>query len=228
MADRAEFQRRPFPAGTPEDAPPGHRHLFDNARRAGGLAIILAIGLYLAAEPGLYKNGFLQLIPAARRARTREVLEAVGSTLQWWLWGKLLGMLVIGVLTTLGLLLLGIPLALTLGLLAALLTFIPNIGPILAVVPAALLALIESPTKAFYVLALYFVIQTIESYLITPLVQRRTISMPPALTITAQMVMGVLLGAMGVVLATPLTAAAMVVVKMLYVEDALGETGRKQ
>ena len=158
------------------------------------------------------------------RGSLREVLAAVGSTLRWWLWGKLLGMLVIGVLTTLGLWRLGVPLALTLGLLAALLTFIPNIGPILAVIPAALL---DSPAKALYVLGLYLPIQTVESYLITPLVQRLTISMPSALTITAQLVLGVLLGAMGVVLATPLTAAAVVLMKMLYVEDALGGADEK-
>jgi predicted PurR-regulated permease PerM len=192
-----------------------------------GLAIILAVGLYLAAEPGTYRKGVVQLVPAARRSRAREVLAEVGSTLRWWLWGKLLGMLGIGVLTTLGLWLLGVPLALALGLLAALLTFIPNIGPILAVVPAALLALLDSPTKALSVLGLYLAIQTVESYLITPLVQRRTISMPPALTITAQLVLGVLLGAMGVVLATPLTAAAMVLVKMLYIDDALVSTDDK-
>ena len=194
----------------------------------GGLAIILAIGLYLAAEPRLYKEGFLQLVPTARRDRAREVLEALGSTLKWWLWGKLLGMFVIGVLTTLGLMLLGVPLALTLGIVAALLTFIPNIGPILALVPAVLLALVESPTKALYVVGLYFAIQTVESYLITPMVQRRTISMPPALTITAQVAMSMLLGAMGLVLATPLTAAAMVAVRMLYIEDVLGGAGKKQ
>ena len=133
-------------------------------------------------------------------------------------------MIIIGVLTAVGLWLLGVPLALTLGLLAALLTFIPNIGPILAVVPAALLALLQSPTRALYVVLLYLGIQTVESYLLTPLMQKRTVSLPPALTIFAQVLMGILVGRIGLVLATPLTAALFVLVKMLYVEDILGDS----
>lgn len=185
--------------------------------------IILFVGLYLAVEPRLYVNGLIRLVPLGRRDRAREALNAVGYALRWWLIGKVGSMIVIGVLTWLGLWLLGVPLALTLGIIAALLTFIPNIGPILSVVPAALLALLDSPTRALYVLLLYFTVQVVESYLLTPLVQRRTVSLPPALTIAAQVLLGVLLGGLGVVLATPLTAVALVLVKMLYVEDVLGD-----
>lgn len=185
--------------------------------------IIIFVGLYLAAEPKTYLKGINHLVPLDKRRRATEVLEATGSGLRWWLIGKVGSMLVIGVLTTLGLWLLDVPLALTLGLLAALLTFIPNIGPLLSLVPAALLALLDSPTKAIYVILLYLAIQTVESYLLTPLVQKRTISVPPALTIMAQVLMGVLTGGIGLVLATPLTAAAFVITKMLYVEDTLGD-----
>lgn len=130
-------------------------------------------------------------------------------------------MVLVGVLTTVGLWWLDVPLALTFGLLAAALTFIPNFGPVLSVVPPALLALADDPTRALYVGALYLAIQTVESYAVTPLIQRRTVSMPPALTITSQVVLGVLVGGIGVAVATPLTAAAMTVVRMLYVEDLL-------
>jgi predicted PurR-regulated permease PerM len=133
-------------------------------------------------------------------------------------------MIVVGLLTAVGLWALGMPLALTLGLLAALLTFIPNLGPTLAVVPAALLALLQSPTKSLYVILLYLVIQAVESYLLIPLVQRQAVSLPPALTITAQVLLGILVGGFGLVLATPLTAAVMVLVRMLYIEDALGDS----
>ena len=185
--------------------------------------IFLFIGIYLAAEPDLYKSGLVQLLPANWRARADEVLNAVGQTLRWWLLGRLISMVVVGVVTAAGLWLLNVPLALTLGLLAAFLNFVPNIGPLLSVIPAALLALTESPTRALYVLLLYLTVQAFESYMLTPFVQRRTLSMPPVLTIIAQVVLGVLLGWIGLVIATPLTAVALVIVKMLYVEDTLGD-----
>jgi predicted PurR-regulated permease PerM len=137
-------------------------------------------------------------------------------------------MVLVGVLTTVGLWWLDVPLALTFGLLAAALTFIPNFGPVLSVVPPALLALADDPTRALYVAVLYLAIQTIESYAVTPLIQRRTVSMPPALTIMSQIVLGVLVGAIGVAVATPLTAAAMTMVRMLYVEDLLEQEAAAQ
>lgn len=188
-----------------------------------GVVIVLFVGLYLAADPQLYAGGLVRLVPANKRGRAREVLSEVGQTLRWWLLGQIVAMTIVGALSALGLWLLGVPLALTLGLLAALLTFIPNIGPVIAVVPAALLALTQSPTRALYVLLLYLAIQTVESYLITPLMQQRTVRLPPALTIIAQVILGVMLGALGLLLATPLTAAALVLVKKLYVEDTLGD-----
>ena len=106
-------------------------------------------------------------------------------------------------------------------MIAAVLTFIPNVGPILAAVPAMLLALADSPMKVLYVVALYTGIQTVESYLVTPLIQRRTVSIPPALTLSAQILAGVIFGIVGVALATPLAVAALVLVHELYVRDVL-------
>jgi predicted PurR-regulated permease PerM len=186
-----------------------------------GFLIILFVGLYVAAQPSLYQRGLRRLVPVARRHRADEVLFEVTSVLRWWLIGKILSMVLVGLLTTLGLWWLGVPLALSFGLLAAALTFIPNFGPVLSVVPPALLALADDPTRAAYVVALYLAIQTVESYAVTPLIQRRTVSMPPALTIMSQIVLGVLVGGIGVAVATPLTAAAMTIVRMLYVEDLL-------
>jgi predicted PurR-regulated permease PerM len=187
------------------------------------VVIVLFLGLYLAVEPSTYRHGLVRLVPPSGRARAGEVLDAVASALRWWLIGKVASMMVIGVLTYIGLLLLGIPLALTLALLAALLTFIPNLGPILSAVPAVLLGLLQGPVTAASVVGLYVTIQTVESYVLTPLVQRRTVSLPPGLTIVAQVLLGVLLGGLGLALATPLTAALLVLVKLLYVEDVLGD-----
>lgn len=187
------------------------------------LVIVVFVGIYVAADPGLYARGIVRLVPPARRERTGEVLGALRDTLQAWLIGKVAVMTLVGVLTGLGLWLLGLPLALTLGLLAGLLEFIPYFGPVLAFGPAVLLALTQSPTLALYVGALYVVVQSLESYVFTPLVQQRAVALPPALTIAAQILLSVLFGALGLLLASPLTAAAFVLVKMLYVEDVLGD-----
>lgn len=192
----------------------------------GGLAsivIVVFVGLYGAVEPGLYKKGFLHLVPIAKRKRVSEVFDEINETLRWWLIGKLISMGIIGVMTTLGLWLMDVPLALILGIIAALLTFIPNVGPLLSAVPAVLLGLTESPERALYIALLYIGIQTVESYLITPLIQRKTIQLPPGLTLSSQVLLGVLFSGVGVALATPLTAVAIVATKRLYVEDALGE-----
>jgi predicted PurR-regulated permease PerM len=185
--------------------------------------IIFFIGLYGAMEPEVYKRGFLRLIPKPRRTRVAQVLSEINETLKWWLIGKFFGMAVIGVFTTIGLWLLGIPLALILGLIAAILTFIPNIGPILALAPALLFGLTVSPEQALYVALLYIGIQAVESYVLTPLVQRKTIELPPALTLATQVFLGVSLGGLGVALATPLTVVGVVATKMLYVEDGLDD-----
>jgi predicted PurR-regulated permease PerM len=187
------------------------------------LLIILAIGIYAAAEPYLYVNGFVRLFPVGERGRIREVLEEVHHTLQRWLVGRLVSMVVIGTLTTVGLWLLGVPLAPILGLLAAFLEFVPYIGPILSLVPAALLGLLDSPTTALYVILLYLGIQLFESYILTPLVEQQAVSIPPALTITVQLLAGVVIGGIGLLFATPLTAAVMVLVENLYIEDTLDE-----
>jgi predicted PurR-regulated permease PerM len=132
-------------------------------------------------------------------------------------------MAVIGVLTTLGLWIIGIDLAMILGLIAGVLSFIPNIGPIIALIPAILIALISGPDKVIYVMLLYGGVQGIETYMLTPVLQQRMVDLPPALTISMQVLLGVLAGAVGVIVATPITAALMVMGKMWYVEDLLGD-----
>lgn len=179
------------------------------------LVLILFVGLYLAVQPGLYKRGVVFLAPDHLRGRTRSLLEESASALRHWLFGALLSMLTIGVLTFLGLSLLGVPLALLLALIAALLAFIPNIGPVLAAVPAVLLSLLEGPQLALYVGLLYIGVQTVESYLITPFIQRKTVSLPPALTITAQFLLGMTAGGFGLFVATPLAAVGLTVARRL-------------
>jgi predicted PurR-regulated permease PerM len=184
--------------------------------------LVVIVGIYLAVQPEMYVRGTLFLFPKRERPRMREVMYKVAYTLRWWLLAQLVPMACIGTFIGGGLWLIGVPLWLPLGLLAALLNFIPNFGPVIAAVPAVLIALADSPGKAVWVVALTIAAQNLEGYLITPLVQRRAVEMPPALTILSQVLMGLLLGPLGVILAAPLTAAAIVVVKLLYVQDTLG------
>jgi predicted PurR-regulated permease PerM len=194
----------------------------------GSGLVILVTAIYLAADPQTYRGGLIRLVPPAHRDRARQVADQVGDALLWWVVGKLIAMALIGVLTYLGLLALGTPLALSLALIAALLTFVPNFGPIIAAVPAILLALGDGMTQAALVVLLYVAVQAVESYLLTPLIQQRTISMPPALTLAMQLVAAVLLGALGLALATPLTAAGMVLVRELYVKGVLERDASQQ
>jgi predicted PurR-regulated permease PerM len=189
----------------------------------GNIAIAILLAIYLAVEPKMYLNGFISLFPRERRERVGEVIQGIYQTLRWWLIGKAGSMLFIGLLTWVGLSILGVPLALTLGLLAGLLSFIPNFGPIMSAVPAILLAFIDSPVTALYVLGLYVFVQLIESNVVTPFIERETVELPPGLTVVFQLALAVLVGGLGVVLATPLLAAGVVAVQMLYIEDVLGD-----
>lgn len=189
----------------------------------GNVLIIVFVGIYLAAQPRVYVDGFVTLFPKPKRRRTRQVMNELGDTLAQWMLGKLVSMTIIAVTTSLGLALLGVPLALVLGLIAGLLDFIPYIGPIMAAVPAVMLALSDSPTLALYVVLLFVGLQILEGYIVLPLIERRTVSLPPALTISMQVLLGSLFGLSGIALATPLAAVVAVLVSMLYVQDVLGD-----
>jgi predicted PurR-regulated permease PerM len=189
----------------------------------GNVAIILFVGIYFALSPDIYKRGIVRLVPQQKRERATQVLDTIGNNLARWLVGKTVSMIIVGVATSVGLTLLGVPLGLILGIIAGLLDFIPYVGPIIAGVPAVLIALSMGPDMALYVVLLFLGVQTLEGYVLQPLVEARAVELPPALTIVMQLVFGVLLGFAGVALATPLTAVLMVLVNMLYVEDILGD-----
>lgn len=185
------------------------------------ILIILFVGVYIAYEPNFYKKGFLQLIPPHYRKRADTILSRLGTSLRWWLVGKGISMLAIGILTTVGLMLLDIPLALILGIIAGLFAFIPAIGPILSALPAILFGLAQSPTKAAYVILLYLGIQTIEDYLITPPIEKKTVYLPPALTIITQVLLGILFGFIGIVFAAPILVVILLLTKEIYIRDIL-------
>ncbi len=185
--------------------------------------LVLVVALFLAADPAPYRRGLLRLVPPARRPRAAEVLDALGGGLWHWILGQSVAMLCVGVVTAAGLTLLGIPLALALGILAGLLNFIPYLGPILSGGPAVLIAFAQSPADALNTLLLFVAIQNLEGYVLTPMLQRRAVSIPPALGILAIVGLAALFGTYGVLFATPLLLVIMILVRMLYVEDALGD-----
>lgn len=187
------------------------------------VVIIVFVGIYFASAPRAYTHGFIKLIPQPKRARAGEVMDNIGDTLGRWLIGKGCSMLIVAAILSTGLTLLGVPLGLILGIIAGLLDFIPYLGPIMGGVPAVLIALSTSTDLALYTLLLMFAIQMLDGYVLLPFIEARAVALPPALTIIMQLIFGTLFGFAGVALATPLTAALVVLIGMLYVEDILGD-----
>lgn len=185
--------------------------------------VIVFLGLFLAFEHRMYTRGFRSIFPEKHRQKVIELFTHVGRVLRWWMFGQFMYMLAIGVLSTIGLWIMRVPLALSLGIFAMILSFIPYLGTILSAVPAMLIALTVSNQMALYVLILYVVIHMIDAYLLAPLIQLEAISLPPALTISAQILLAYLAGGLGLLLATPLTAVVIVLVQVLYIRNVLGE-----
>jgi predicted PurR-regulated permease PerM len=185
--------------------------------------IVVFFAIFMAAQPRLYIDGFLFLVARNKRKRVNAVLEEIGHVLRRWIVGQTLLAILVGALTSIGLLLIGAPFAIALGIFAGVMEFIPYIGPFVAAVPAILVAFGESPQLALWTALVFVVIQVLESYLLAPLVQHRAVYLAPAVILFTQVVMGVVIGALGVAVATPLAAAAMVAISMLYVEDVLGD-----
>lgn len=189
----------------------------------GYLVVVIAAGIYLALSPATYVNGALMLVPPDQQDKARETLDTLGRALGLWLLGQLAAMVLVGVFTGLGLWLLGVPSALALGVIAGMLEFVPLIGPIVAAVPAVLVAVGQEPTLALWVIGLYVLLQQVEGYLILPMVQQRAVDLPPVVTIFAIIAFGALFGIMGLLLATPLAVVCLVLVKKLWVRETLNE-----
>jgi predicted PurR-regulated permease PerM len=189
----------------------------------GGLIIITFVAIFIAADPDLYHRGLMHLFPHRMRAKAGEVLTGLAATLRRWLATQLVSMMVIGVVTTIVLLLLDVKAPFALGLIAGLLEFIPYFGPILSALPAIAMALLDSPEKALWVALAYTAIQQLESAALQPLLMQKGLELPPVLTLLGQSAMSLAFGFMGLLVAVPLLGAIMVPVKMLYVRDVVGD-----
>jgi predicted PurR-regulated permease PerM len=180
-----------------------------------GLVIVFSLSVYLSAEPAMYYNGIRRVVPEDYREKLDECTASVTQILRWWVLAKLISMTMVGVLITIGLWIVGVPLAGSLGIIAALMTFIPNVGPIISVIPAVLLALAISPTKGLLTILVFCIVFTAEGYVVTPLLERNIVRLPPALTLTMQLLLAAVAGPVGVALAAPLAAAILGVLSVL-------------
>ncbi|PNG27220.1 AI-2E family transporter [Methylocella silvestris] len=194
----------------------------------GYVVIALFMAIYLAAQPDLYRHLCIRLVPPAHRLKAEHLFDAIGNILERWLVGQLVVMCTIGLLTGIGLWLLGIEAAFALGLMGGLLCFIPFVGAILAAVPATLVALTQGPGDAALVILMYAGVHFVEGNFITPLVQAEATSLPPVLALLSTVSFGLLFGPLGVLLAAPLTLLLIVTLEVLYVQQGLGDPPEDQ
>jgi predicted PurR-regulated permease PerM len=187
------------------------------------LVVVLIAGIYIALHPDVYRNGFVMLFPKRVQSQVKETIDDAGGALRLWLGAQLLAMILVGLMTGAGLAMIGVPSALALGLIAGFLEFIPIVGPIVASVPALLLASTQSWEMVAWTLLLFILVQQVESNIIMPLVCGRIVHLPPAVGLFAVVAVGILFGPLGLLLGYPLAIVIDVAVRRLYVREMLGE-----
>lgn len=183
-----------------------------------GTLAVLVLAIFLAYRPEVYRRLFLRLVPPPHRPQWEALYTQMGRTLRAWVLGKALTMALVGLATWVGLTLFGLPGALALAALAALLEFVPNLGPTLAAVPAVIAGFLESPSTALWVAVFYFGLQQVQSAVTVPLVEQRAVNIPPAMLLIWQLMLAVSFGVLGLFVATPLLSMLTVAVRILYVE----------
>jgi predicted PurR-regulated permease PerM len=196
----------------------------------GNLYIILFLGIFFTASPSLYKDGIVKLFPVRNKPLAKQVIDRTSQALKGWLKGMMLSMVLVTIILTTGLSIIGIPVALVLALITGLLKLVPNFGSLAAMIPGVLLALTKDLNTAIITALLYMITQTIVSNIVTPIIQKKMINIPPALTIISQVIMGTLSGVLGIILAVPLLSILIILVDELYMKkinpDAVEPTAR--
>jgi predicted PurR-regulated permease PerM len=191
---------------------------------SSGLANFLIVffgGVFLASQPRFYRTGAIKLIPETRRGVLSEALDESEHALRLWLKGELIAMLVIGIMTGAGLWILGVQSWLVLGILAGFFEFIPFAGPILSAIPGILIALVQSPQLALWTALMYIFVQHSEAYLIQPVIQQYAVDVPAVVLLFSLLAFAALFGPIGILFAAPLSVVTYVLIKRLYVIEAL-------
>lgn len=187
------------------------------------LFLSIIVMLFVAFDPYVYQRGVLWLVPQEQEKSARQTMDRLCTAMRWWMTGRLASMAAVGVLTSLGMWMIGMPAPLALGVIAGLLAFVPNFGPIAAAIPGMILAFGQSPWMVVWAACIYLAAQLVESSTITPLVEQYAIAIPPGVLIVTQFVMAALAGVWGMIIATPLLVVVMVLVQQLYVNQGLAK-----
>jgi predicted PurR-regulated permease PerM len=187
------------------------------------LIILVICGIYIAAQPQLYRDGLILLFPPRTHARVAEILDGIGEALRLWLLGQLIEMVLIGALSTFAVWIIGVPSPLALGLIAGIGEFIPYLGPLLAAIPAVLVAITKSPEAALWTLLAYLVIHQLEGQIIAPLIQRHMVAIPPAVMLIGIVTITYLFGLVAIIFAAPIAVVVYAAVNLIYMRDTLGE-----
>ncbi len=183
------------------------------------LYIVALIAIFFIVSPKVYTNGMVKLLPVKAKEKGADIINKIGDILKKWLKAQLFGMIFIGVLTAIGLIIIGMPMVFPLSIIAGLLNVMPNFGPLIALIPGVLIGLLKGPTTAIIVACMYTFIQFIQTAVSQPLLQKKMINISPALVIIGQVAFGLLAGFWGVLLATPLLAILTVLVQELYINE---------
>jgi len=187
----------------------------------GGIVVAVVAGIFFAAQPQVYVSGLIQLFPPSLHLRAEDTIQRIGRALRLWLLGQLIQMVLIGVLSTIAVLLIGLPSPWALGLMAGIAEFVPFIGPIISAIPAVLVAATQSSHAVIWTIVAYTLIHQLEGHLVVPFIQRYMFVIPPAVTLLGIVAIGALFGITAIPLASPLAVVTFVVIKKLYVRDAL-------
>lgn len=187
------------------------------------LIIVIFLSLYLLAEPRMHEEGLIKLFPIWYRDRVRFIIDRIDFTLRVWIQGQLLLMVIVGIVTWLGLTLLGLEQAVALGVLAGLFSFVPNFGPIAALVPSLAVGFAQAPESIGWIIFIIYGTSFLQSQVIAPLVFKESIQLPPVLVLIGQIFAAVFFGFIGIMLAVPIIAILMILVQEVYVKDILGD-----
>jgi predicted PurR-regulated permease PerM len=192
------------------------------------LLIVIFLSLYFLAEPQKYEDGVIKLCPISYRHRVRHIINRIDLMLRVWLQGQILLMFIVGIISWFGLALLGLDQALALGVLAGIFSFVPNFGPIAALVPALVVGFVQAPQSIGLIVLIIYGASFLQSQLIAPLIFQESISIPPVLILIGQIFAAVFFGFLGIMLAVPIIAIAMIVVQEVYIKDVLGDKSREE
>jgi predicted PurR-regulated permease PerM len=197
--------------------------LLGTVSAVGNFFIVLFLGLTFSAQPNVYRNGLLFLTPARHRARATVIVDRIGDTLERWLIAQIITMAAVFVVTWIGLSLIGIQSSFILGIQAGLLAFIPTIGALLAGVIVVLASLASGWVAALSALILFLGVHALESYVLTPIIQRQALDIPPATLFAFQILLGVVFGIWGIALALPLMAVVKVMIDYFKAEETAAQ-----